>query len=400
MNLRICAAVGRKPEITAVKSAADLPPAISLDCDTVLRESIVFGAVATAFRHYSKRYSRQGGAASWTPVLVGDRHRRGFAHCGAFGMEVKMPWRALIVGSVGPVAAGVVRAWTGAGNEVAGFWHASSAGFVRRDRRLAWQVPRWSVAASGRRHRFPIRQVPRLATWPQAAAAAEATGADVLISAYFRYLVPGQVLDIFGPRAVNFHPAPLPRYRGPNPIVAMVLDRSILTDGTMTLHILNEAFDEGPIVASEPVALSSDLNVGRYHLALAQAAARLTAGALQRYLAGEIAPVPQDGRQATYARPPAGSCDLRPEMTADEIRWRCRTLARRRPVGIAGIEPIVATGFRGIAGPPKGEPPTVGRLSVEFDAADARVSVWRKWPMMSEVRRLQRLVDLARTPVS
>jgi hypothetical protein len=87
-------------------------------------------------------------------------------------------------------------------------------------------------------------------------------------------------------------------------------------------------------------------------------------------------------------------------MTADDIRWHCLTVAKQRPVRIAGIESIVATGFRGIAGPPKGEPPTVGGLSVEFDAADARVSVWRKWPMMSEVRRLQRLVDLARTPVS
>lgn len=308
-----------------------------------------------------------------------------------------MPWRALIVGSVGPVAAGVIRAWIGAGNSVAGFWHASSAGFVRRDRRLAWLVPHWSVAASARRHRFPIRRVPRLSTWPQAAAAAEATGADVLISAYFRYLVPGEVLKIFGSRAVNFHPAPLPRYRGPDPVTAMILDRSILTDGGMTLHVLDEVIDHGPIIAREPVALSSDLDVGRYHLDLAQAAARLTAGALQRYLAGEIAPVPQDDGQATYAKPPAESRDLRPDMTADEIRWRCRTLARRRPVRIAGIEPIMITGFRGVIGPPKGEPPTVGVLSVEFDAADARVSLWRKVPGISRIRRLRHLADLAGT---
>jgi len=40
-------------------------------------------------------------------IAVGDRYRRGFARRGAcFGMEVKMPWRALIVGSVSPVAAG------------------------------------------------------------------------------------------------------------------------------------------------------------------------------------------------------------------------------------------------------------------------------------------------------
>jgi hypothetical protein len=74
-------------------------------------------------------------------------------------------------------------------------------------------------------------------------------------------------------------------------------------------------------------------------------------------------------------------------------------LARQHPVKIAGLESVRVTGFRGIAGPPKDEPPTVGALSVEFDAADARVSVWRKLPAMSRIRRLRRLADLARTPV-
>jgi methionyl-tRNA formyltransferase len=310
-----------------------------------------------------------------------------------------MSWRALIAGSAAPVAAAVIQAWIGAGNSVAAFWHASPPGYVRRDRRLSWLVPRWSVSALARAHRFPIRRVPRLATWPEAVSAAEATGADVLISVFFRYRLPGEVLDLFGSRAVNFHPAPLPRYRGPNPIVAMVLDRSILTDGGMTLHILNEAFDEGPIVASEPVALSSNLDIARYQLGLAQAAARLTAGALQRYLVGEIVSVPQDHSQATYARPPATSWCLGRDMTTDTVRWQCRTLARQRPLKIAGIDSATATGFRAVLGPPSGEPPTVGVLSVAFDAADARVSVWRKMPATSRIRRLRRLADLARTPV-
>lgn len=214
-----------------------------------------------------------------------------------------MARRALIVGSIGPVSAAVINSWTEAGNSVAGFWRASATGRgpVRRDRRLAWLLPRWSVASLASKHGFTIRDVSRLATWPQAAAEAEATGADILISVYFSYLIPGQVLDLFPSRAVNFHPAPLPRYRGPSPMAAMLRDRTILTDGCMTLHQVNQAFDEGPIIAREPVAFSANLSVYRYNLDLARAAARLTGGALQRYLRGDLVPVAQDDDLATYA---------------------------------------------------------------------------------------------------
>jgi methionyl-tRNA formyltransferase len=311
-----------------------------------------------------------------------------------------MPWRALIVGAVAPVTAAVIGAWIGAGNSIAAFWHAPAPAAIRRDLRLSWLVPRWSVAAAARKHRFPVLQVPRLATWPDVATEARATGADVLISAYFKYLVPRQVLDAFGSRAVNLHPAPLPRYRGPHPVVAMVLDRSILTDGAMTLHVLNDAFDEGPIVAREPVPLPPGLSLGRYQLALSRAAAHLTGGALQRYLAGDLEAVPQDPGDATYARVQGGARDLLPTMTADEIRWRCRTFATSQPIGIPGVGEAPAVGFRRIVGPPTGDPPVVGPLSVEFDAADARVSVWRKLPGMSKIRRLRRLADLAQTPAS
>jgi len=311
-----------------------------------------------------------------------------------------MAWRALIVGSIGPASAAVINAWTEAGNSVAGFWRGStkSRGQIRRDRRLAWLVPRWSIASLARKHGFSVRDVSRLATWPQAAAEAKATGADVLISVYFMYLIPGQVLDHFPSRAVNFHPAPLPRYRGPRPIAAMVRDRSILTDGCMTLHEVNQAFDEGPIIAREPVAFPADLSIARYNLDLARAAARLTGGALQRYLDGELTAVPQDDRLASYAgHEPAAP--LSAEMTVDEIRWQCHTTARTRPIAIEVEGSPGAVGFERVVGPPTGEPPAVSLLSVEFDARDGRVRVRRKPPFNRQYRKVRDLVAFARTPI-
>jgi methionyl-tRNA formyltransferase len=258
-------------------------------------------------------------------------------------------------------------------------------------------LPRWSVSALASEHGFALRDVSHLTSWPHAAAAADATGADVLISVYFRYLIPQEVLEVFPSRAVNFHPAPLPRYRGPSPILAMMLDRSILTDGCMTLHALNHAFDAGPIIAREPVALSPDLNIRRYNLELAQAAARLTGGPLQRYFAGELTGLTQDESRATFARPGSHELCLSPDLTAEEIRWRCQTLAKVRPLRIDGVG-VTATGFHDIVGPRTGERPAVGLLSVEFDASDARVRVWRKPPFNRHIQKLRNFIELARMP--
>jgi methionyl-tRNA formyltransferase len=308
--------------------------------------------------------------------------------------------RALFVGSVGPVPAAVMRAWIGAGNSVAAFWRASAPGPIRRDRRLSWIMPQWSLAAMERKYEIPVRDVKRLSTWPEVAEEARATGADVLISVYFRYLIPREVLKVFGPQAVNFHPAPLPRYRGPQPLWAMVLDRTILTEGAMTLHVLGETFDTGPVIARTPVGLPADMNLERYTLQLSQAAARLTDDALMHYLAGELQPEPQDESRATYARPDSSERHLRLDMTVDEIRWRCRTLARVARMGVIGLtDSVKIIGFRAVVGPRTAEPPVIGRWSVEFDAADARVRLWRKLPLNGQLRRIRYLVDLARTPV-
>jgi hypothetical protein len=167
----------------------------------------------------------------------------------------------------------------------------------------------------------------------------------------------------------------------------------------MSLHALSPRFDEGAIIAQEPVAFPPDLDIWRYHLNLAQAAARLAGDALPRYLDGDLPAVPQDDAVATYVRVAADRRDLKPGLTADDIRWRCATVAKTRPVRIACVDAAEVIGFRDVIGPPSGEPPAIGPLSVAFDAVDARVRVWRKLPLTSQLRRLRRFVALVRTPI-
>lgn len=310
---------------------------------------------------------------------------------------------ALFVGSLNPAAVAVMRAWLAAGHRVSAFWRGitPTVGPVRRDRRLSVVLPRWSVAALAREHGFPVRDVPRLSSWPDAEKEVRATGADVLISVYFPFLVPAGVLRIFGPRALNFHPAPLPRYRGPSPMQAMVLDRSILTDGAMALHVMTAGFDEGPIVARVPVPFSlGDLCLDRYALALAQAAGRLARESLPRYLAGDLPATPQDASQVSHARVMSTDLELSPRLSADDTEWRCRTFGAHRALEIAGLDGVRIIGFAGRLGPATGAPPEVGPLSVALDVADARIHLRRKLPMVRQLRRLRRLLFLARTPVA
>jgi folate-dependent phosphoribosylglycinamide formyltransferase PurN len=305
--------------------------------------------------------------------------------------------RALIVGAFRPVAAAVIGRWIAAGNEVAEFWYSGRMlhGQRRRDARLRWVAPRWSVTAQSRKYKFPFVEVPRLATWPQAVARAKATRADVLISVYFAWVVPPEILALFPRRAVNFHPAPLPRHRGPNPIAAMVMDRSIKTDGAMTMHLMSERLDEGDIVAQRAVRFPPDDDLFQYNLGLARAAAGMTADDLPRFLDGTLAATPQNPSIASYHRPTNVDMRISARQSAEEVRWRCETLGMQAPIEIEGIPGARVIGFSGVTGSPTGKPPHKGAFTIEFDAADARVRVSRNHSLLRLGRRVGQMVRLA-----
>jgi folate-dependent phosphoribosylglycinamide formyltransferase PurN len=302
--------------------------------------------------------------------------------------------RALFVGVLSPALAAAIRGWRAAGQDVAGVWVGnpnSRQGAEHRDGRYRFLAPQWSVQVALSGTGVTWRQVDRPTRWPDHVAAARATGADVLVSVYFPYRVPGSLLDLFGDRAVNLHPAPLPRHRGPAPIHAMIADRSILTDGAMTLHVMTEGFDEGAIVAQTPVAFPEDGMLARYHLRLARAGGDLLREALPAYLAGALATTPQDPSLATYERPTGNDVALSADVTVADIALRCATLARKRALPVPGTKDVKVTGFAASLGTPTGEKPRIGLRHVEMDVADGRVRLRRRQVWSSLVAKLRDL---------
>lgn len=297
--------------------------------------------------------------------------------------------KALFLSAPSPMTAAAMRGWLAAGNEISGLWVPvlPNKGLIDRDRRLAWIAPQWSTAAVVRRNRIPVKVVPRLAAWPERLNVAYETGADTLICHYFPFLVPDDMLACFAKRAINLHPSPLPRYRGPTPIEAMILDGTIKTNAAMTLHLMSHGLDAGDIIAARPVVFPADGNREKYRIELAKAARWLVGNALPDYLAGNIAPIPQDESKASYLKVTKTDIALSGKLDWQTVKWRCQTLARHQPLDIEGLPSAKIVAFAGNLGPASGKAPDVTRFSIAMDCTDARVQLKRKRPWSSLLQK-------------
>jgi len=85
--------------------------------------------------------------------------------------------------------------------------------------------------------------------------------AEWIILAGYTGLIGATILAAFPNRVVNSHPSLLPKFGGKgmygDKVHAAVLQAKELETG-ITVHLLNERFDEGPIVAQTKVAIEAN----------------------------------------------------------------------------------------------------------------------------------------------
>lgn len=83
-------------------------------------------------------------------------------------------------------------------------------------------------------------------------------GAHVVVLAGYMKLVDPRVVEAFRDRIVNIHPGPLPAFGGPGMFGAHV-HAAVLASGAShsgpTVHLVNERYDEGAVLAHTPVAV-------------------------------------------------------------------------------------------------------------------------------------------------
>ena len=121
----------------------------------------------------------------------------------------------------------------------------------------------------------------------------------IVVAAYGKFLPPA-VLNLPPSGCLNLHPSRLPKYRGPSPVVTTILDGDETTG--VTLMLLDEGMDTGPIIAQRELAVGSEDTAETLTAALFLTGASLLLEQLDPWMAGELTCQPQDHSLATVTR--------------------------------------------------------------------------------------------------
>ncbi|MFH1098543.1 MAG: methionyl-tRNA formyltransferase [Candidatus Uhrbacteria bacterium] len=120
---------------------------------------------------------------------------------------------------------------------------------------------------------------------------------EVAIVAAYGKIIPQEALAMPRFGFVNIHPSLLPRYRGASPIQAAIANGDEKTG--VTIMLLDEQLDHGPIIAQKGVPLSPTETHIELERKLAKHGAELLKQNLPDYLSGKLTPVPQEHNLAT-----------------------------------------------------------------------------------------------------
>lgn len=128
---------------------------------------------------------------------------------------------------------------------------------------------------------------------------------DVFVVAAYAKILPKEILEIPRLGIIGVHPSLLPKFRGPSPIQSAILAGE--TETGVSLFLMDEKLDHGPIIAERTITLDS-LFAYSYELEnrLAEAGAALLLETLPGFVEGRgqspAYRLPQNESRATYTK--------------------------------------------------------------------------------------------------
>ncbi|MCA1756095.1 MAG: phosphoribosylglycinamide formyltransferase [Bacteroidales bacterium] len=118
-------------------------------------------------------------------------------------------------------------------------------------------------------------------------------GVDFIALAGFLWLVPDNIIASYRGRIVNIHPALLPAYGGRG-MYGNHVHRAVLKNGEkesgITIHYVNEKYDEGDIIFQARCEVKSDDTVASLTARIHQLEHRYYPGVVEKVLLGEEPP--------------------------------------------------------------------------------------------------------------
>lgn len=111
-------------------------------------------------------------------------------------------------------------------------------------------------------------------------------------------IIPESIIHLFTPGIINIHPSLLPKYRGPSPVEAAILNRDNKTG--VSIMQLSKAMDAGPVYIQIPYALDFTETKPELYDTLFTIGANVLVDKLPAIIAGDIIAEPQNEKDATY----------------------------------------------------------------------------------------------------
>ncbi|MGE0789378.1 MAG: methionyl-tRNA formyltransferase [Sandaracinaceae bacterium] len=162
---------------------------------------------------------------------------------------------------------------------------------------------------------------------PDFAASLRALRADVAVVIAYGRILPRGVLEAPARGCVNIHASLLPRWRGAGPIQWAIISGDARTG--VSLMQMDEGMDTGPVIATRATDIDPDEDASALGARLSRMGAELLESELARYVAGEIAPTPQDETLACAA----------PLLEKEDGRLDFRAGAREVHARVRGVTP-------------------------------------------------------------
>jgi len=136
---------------------------------------------------------------------------------------------------------------------------------------------------------------------------------DYIFSISFPFLLSEEVLEYGSNRFINFHPGPLPGYRGPMPLFEVL--RYQEKETAVSVHFMNQEFDEGALILEEKIPIRQDETYGGLAVKLSERTALTALNVAEMLQYGSRVPSSdQDENQARYFE--------KPEFADTLIQWR------------------------------------------------------------------------------
>ena len=153
------------------------------------------------------------------------------------------------------------------------------------------------VKLCAQEHGLPVYQFEKLRS-AEGVETLKALDIDFMVTAAFGQILNAELLGIHKCGTVNVHASLLPRHRGSAPINRCILEGD--EKAGITTMLTDVGIDTGDMLLQRETPIGEMETAGELTERLSKIGAELLVETLEKLIAGEIHPIPQDAEKATY----------------------------------------------------------------------------------------------------